>query len=44
MSRLNDILDRPEAYHLYKSIINYMKSDEFTPEYSADPALLYDLL
>jgi hypothetical protein len=44
MARLNDILDKPEAYHLYKSIINYMKSNEFAPEYSVDSKLLVDLL
>jgi len=44
MARLNDILEKPEAYHLHKSIINYMKTDEFSPEYSVDSRLLHDLL
>jgi hypothetical protein len=44
MSRLHDILHQPEAYQLYKSIINYMKSDDFAPDYSIDRELLDDLL
>jgi hypothetical protein len=34
MSRLNRIMDRPEAAQLYRSIINYMDSPEFNPDYT----------
>ena len=44
MSPLENIADNPEAYYLYQSIINYMKSDKFAPEYSVDSKLLTDLL
>jgi len=44
MARLKNILDKPEAYYLYKSIINYMNSNEFAPAYSADEKLLENLL
>jgi hypothetical protein len=44
MSRLNDILGKPEALALYNSIITYMKSDKFQPAYSADEKLLSELL
>ncbi|MBN1997013.1 beta-galactosidase [candidate division KSB1 bacterium] len=43
-ARLNDMLDIPEAYHLYKSIINYMESDNFEPDYSVDRRLLSELI
>lgn len=31
MSQLNKITDKPEAIQLYQSIVNYMKSDSFSP-------------
>jgi Glycosyl hydrolases family 2, sugar binding domain/Glycosyl hydrolases family 2/Glycosyl hydrolases family 2, TIM barrel domain len=34
MSRLDQIMDKPEAVQLYQSMINYMNSDDFNPEYS----------
>jgi hypothetical protein len=33
MSQLNKIKDEPEAIQLYQSIINYMDSDNFNPDY-----------
>jgi hypothetical protein len=36
MSDLNKQLDKPEALQLYQSILNYMKSDRFSPQYSVD--------
>ena len=33
MSQLNKINDKPEAVQLYRSIINYMDSDNFNPDY-----------
>jgi hypothetical protein len=33
MSQLNKIMDKPEAIQLYQSIINYMDSDNFYPNY-----------
>ena len=44
MSRLNEMTDKPEAYHLYKSIINYMHSDDFAPDYAVEHELLNLLL
>lgn len=44
MARLMEISDKPEANQLYHSIINYMKSDEFTPNYEIDEAMLYQLI
>lgn len=44
MSNLNENLDKPEAYQLYRSIIEYMKSSNFKPGYSVDGNLLFDLL
>ena len=44
MARLNNILDKPEAYQLYQSIINYMESDAFAPAYSVDSKLIAALL
>lgn len=43
-ARLKEILDRPEAYQLYQSMINYMQSDDFTPDYIVAPSLLKKLL
>ncbi len=34
MAQLNRLQDRPEAMQLYKSIINYMDSDDFDPQYA----------
>ncbi|WP_321369991.1 sugar-binding domain-containing protein [uncultured Draconibacterium sp.] len=36
MSQLNEILDKPEAAQLYQSILNYMESDAFDPEFSVN--------
>ena len=36
MSQLNKILDKPEANQLYKSILSYMESEDFNPEYKVD--------
>jgi len=33
MPQLNKIMDRPEAFQLYQSIINYMTSGDFNPDY-----------
>lgn len=33
MSQLNKIMDKPEVVQLYQSIINYMNSKQFNPEY-----------
>ncbi|MDZ7723928.1 MAG: beta-galactosidase [candidate division KSB1 bacterium] len=44
MSRLNEISHKPEADQLYKSIVRYMQSEAFAPEYTADRALLKNLL
>ncbi|MBN2010714.1 beta-galactosidase [candidate division KSB1 bacterium] len=44
MSRLNEISDRPEANQLYRSIIHYMNSENFNPDYSIDSKLLKDIL
>jgi hypothetical protein len=33
MSQLNQIIDKPEAFQLYQSLINYMKSSDFNPDY-----------
>jgi len=44
MSRLKEISDNPEARQLYKSIISYMKSDLFAPNYNANEKLLKSIL
>ena len=44
MARLNDILNRPEAFQLFQSIVHYMKSDEFNPEYQVNENFLKELL
>ncbi|TAG56908.1 MAG: beta-galactosidase [Cytophagales bacterium] len=36
MSQLLNIMDKPEAAQLYQSIINYMNSSEFAPQYEVD--------
>ena len=43
MARLNDIPDKPEAYQLNESIINYMKSGDFEPDYGVDCGVLEEL-
>lgn len=32
MSDLNELIDRPEAFQLYQSILDYMESDKFDPQ------------
>lgn len=44
MSQLNQIMDNPEAVQLYQSIINYMESESFNPEYEAGPDAINSLL
>lgn len=44
MSRLPEILDKPEAKQLYRSILNYMNSDDFNPQYEIEPGELKQLL
>ena len=44
MSRLNELPDNPEALQLYASILNYMASDDFRPQYSIDAGRLCDLI
>jgi hypothetical protein len=44
MARLNEIIDKPEAYQLYVSIIKYMQSDDFIPDFSIDSKFLNGLL
>jgi hypothetical protein len=44
MSRLTEIMDKPEASQLYNSIVNYMKSDKFAPEYVIDEKALNEIL
>lgn len=44
MSQLNKIMDKPEAVQLYKSIINYMNSDDFNPNYQITSETLQRLL
>ena len=33
MSQLNQIMDKPEAVQLYQSMVNYMNSADFNPDY-----------
>jgi hypothetical protein len=42
-SRINEILELPEAYSFFNSILEYMESDAFNPEYEIDPGSLYKL-
>ncbi|WP_321347747.1 sugar-binding domain-containing protein [uncultured Draconibacterium sp.] len=44
MSQLNEILDKPEAAQLYKSMLNYMESDAFDPKFSISETDLNELL
>lgn len=44
MARLMDISDKAEANQLYHSIIDYMKSNEFSPNYDIDEAMLQKLI
>jgi hypothetical protein len=43
MSQLPLLFDKPEAVQLYKSLINYMISDEFNPLYQINEIGLMDL-
>lgn len=43
-ARLNDTPNNLEARQLYKSILNYMKSDDFAPKYNVNENLLKELL
>jgi hypothetical protein len=43
MAALKDIPDRPEAAQLYKSMLEYMSSDHFNPEYEVNELLLKQL-
>lgn len=44
MSQINRIMNRPEAVQLYQSMINYINSDDFNPEYNVSIEKLVDLL
>lgn len=44
MSQLNKILDKPEALQLYQSIINYMNSEDFKPNFTLTSEELEELL
>lgn len=43
MSRLLDIPDRPEAYHLLASMVSYMDSESFNPDHEFGEDLLTEL-
>jgi hypothetical protein len=43
MSRLDEITDKPEARQLYRSIIDYMGSDDFDPDYQLTTNKLTDI-
>jgi len=43
-SRLNEILDKPEARQLYKSLLQYVQSKEFNPTYEITPEKLKQLI
>ncbi len=43
MSRLNDITNHPEAAQLYRSIIDYMESEQFNPTYEINEELLKEI-
>lgn len=44
MSQLNKILDKPEALQLYQSMINYMSSEDFKPNFTLTSEELEELL
>ncbi len=44
MSPLEKLLDKPEAAQLYRSILNYMSSAEFEPNFETGKEVLYKLL
>lgn len=44
MSQLDKLTDRPEAVQLYQSILDYMHSEDFNPDYSLTPEELNALL
>jgi hypothetical protein len=43
MSQLNKIMDQPEAVQLYQSVVNYMNSNDFKPDYLLNSEKLEDL-
>ncbi len=44
MSQLHRNLEKPEAYQLYKSMINYMSSGKFNPAYKITPEELTQMV
>jgi hypothetical protein len=44
MSQLNKIMEKPEAVQLYRSMVNYMKTRDFNPEYVVSQEELKKLL
>jgi hypothetical protein len=44
MSQLNKIMDKPEAVQLYQSMVNYMNSEAFKPDYEVSREGLISLL
>lgn len=44
MAQLEKIIDKPEAVQLYQSIINYMNSENFKPDFEVNNAELINLL
>ena len=44
MAKLNTINDKPEARQLYRSVISYMMSDAFNPDYPLSDKQLYEIL
>ena len=44
MSQLNKIMDKPEAVSFYQSIVNYMNSTDFSPDYEISQEELNALL
>ncbi len=43
MSQLNKIADKPEAAQLYQSILNYMESEKFDPEFTLNTSEIIDM-
>jgi hypothetical protein len=44
MSQLNQIMNQPEAAQLYRSIVNYMSTENFNPNYESTVEKLNGLL
>jgi hypothetical protein len=44
MARLNEIMDNPEANQLAVSILRYMQSEDFNPDFSVDSQLLNEMI